>query len=133
MPVPNPSTLYPDLTLAIHPIRTPPTPHNIPIHPLSRRYQTSDLAQDSPPQLQRIENMSSYIKNQETKPSTTHELYSPRSQSETRAPVVNGVTDDTIHDTNHTKDEAQSNLAVPRTTQSIKSATEKLKWKFLGW
>ena len=132
MPVPNPSTLYPDLTLAIHPIRTPPTPHNIPIHPLSRRYQTSDIAQDSPPQLQRIENMSSYIKNQETKPSTQHELYSPRSQPETRSTVVNDDTEDTT-DTNHTKDEAQSNHPVPRTTQSIKSATEKLKWKFLGW
>merc|ERR1719336_2425819 len=40
-----------DLTLAIHPMRTPPTPQNIPVHPLSRRYQP-DHGAPAPPQSQ---------------------------------------------------------------------------------
>merc|ERR1712228_981773 len=39
-----------DLTLAIHPMRTPPTPQNIPIHPLSRRYQAEHSAPQAAPQ-----------------------------------------------------------------------------------
>jgi len=123
IPVPSTNTLYPDLTLAIHPIRTPPTPHNIPIHPLSRRYQTSDLATNSP-QPQRIENMSSYIS--DSTKHTQHELYSPPQHTLEKQTEVKS---DSVANTavnNHTKDD-------PPRPQSIKTTTEKLKWKFLGW
>jgi len=107
------SKLYPDLTLAIHPIRTPPTPKNIPVHPLSRRYQTDDnTVNNSPPP-------PPYLSQQQ------QELYASNS---------NQVRSDVDDEANETKD-TTTNIQPPLTPkiQPIKSATERLKWKFLGW
>jgi len=134
-PVQDGNTLYPDVTLAIHPIRTPPTPHNIPIHPLSRRYQ---MDQSGTQQQKRINNMSHYMG--DTKPQ--NELYDTTNSTDfhpvtrnnystiqTSNPVVEVASeyDDKTSEPNQTKE-----TQLPK-SQTIRSATEKLKWKFLGW
>ena len=134
-PVHDGNTLYPDVTLAIHPIRTPPTPHNIPIHPLSRRYQ---MDQSATQQQKRINNMSHYMG--DTKPQ--NELYDTTNSTDfhpvtrnnystiqTSNPVVEVASeyDDKTSEPNQTKE-----TQLPK-SQTIRSATEKLKWKFLGW
>jgi len=102
------SKLYPDVTLAIHPMRTPPTPQNIPVHPLSRRYQTED---GPGPNLIQHKQQSQQL-----------ELY-----------ATNTVRSEADDEGNETKDTTTNNQPLTPKVQPIKSATERLKWKFLGW
>ena len=110
-----------DLTLAIHPMRTPPTPQNIPIHPLSRRYQPDHVAPAGPP-------------SQPQQP----ELYA-KTQGERNANTVRSDVDDEANEakdtTTTTATTTTNNIQQPLTQkiQPIRSATERLKWKFLGW
>ena len=120
-----PNTLGHDLTIAVHPIKTQPSPQNVPVHPLSRRYQAG-----ASPSQQRIENMSSYIQ----EPGKPHnELYSSsNSERNVTTEVRNHLETLDTSSGNQTKDNTQQQQLPPK-TQSIKTTTEKLKWKFLGW
>ena len=155
----DPKPLYPDLTLAIHPLRPQfpappppqypydpappqPAPHAAPVHPLSRRYQTlgpgpGQHHTHTPPLSSsrtenRIENLAPYLP-----ASPQPELH----QAGLRPPVSGDLHQQTGPGpgtlANNTKDtqqqqQQQQQQVLPR-TQSIRSATEKLKWKFLGW
>jgi len=134
-PVHDANTLYPDVTLAIHPIRTPPTPHNIPIHPLSRRYQTDQSANQ---QQKRINNMSHYMG--DTKPQ--NELYDTNNSTDfhpatrnnySTIPTSNPAVEVSQYDENQPSGPNQTKETQLPKSQTIRSATEKLKWKFLGW
>jgi len=120
-----PNTLGHDLTIAVHPIKTQPSAQNVPVHPLSRRYQAG-----ASPSQQRIENMSSYIQ----EPGKPHnELYSSsNSERNVTTEVRNHLETLDSSSGNQTKDNSQQQQLPPK-TQSIKTTTEKLKWKFLGW
>ena len=110
----------PDLRLAIHPMRTPPTPQNIPVHPLSRRYQP-DQEGPASPQL-----------------SQQQELYANK-LAERNANQVRSDVDDEANEakdtTTTTTTTTTNNVQQPLTPkiQPLRSATERLKWKFLGW
>ena len=89
-----------------------PSGQNIPVHPLSlsRRYQAEETAvKNSSPALRTHHN--------------THELY-----------ATNQVRSEVNDEANETKDTSANNQpALTPKIQPIKSATERLKWKFLGW
>lgn len=125
------STLGHDLTIAVHPIKTQPLPQNVPVHPLSRRYQAGASPSQHQGPTQRIENMSSYIQ----EPGKPHnELYSSNSERSITTEVRNHPETPDSSQGNQTKDNSQQQQLPPKTqTQSIKSTTDKLKWKFLGW
>lgn len=89
-------------------MRTPPTPQNIPVHPLSRRYQTED---GPGPNLLQQKQQSQQL-----------ELY-----------ATNTVRSEADDEGNETKDTTTNNQPLTPKVQPIKSATERLKWKFLGW
>ena len=114
-----------DLRLAIHPMRTPPTPQNIPIHPLSRRYQPDhsaapQAAPQCPPQ----------------QLSQQQELYANK-LAERNANQVRSDVDDEANEakdtTTATTTTNNSQQPITPKIQPIRSATERLKWKFLGW
>merc|ERR1712203_90967 len=113
----------PDLTLAIHPMRSPPVPQNIPVPPLSRRSQP-DQGGPGPPGSQ---------------PHQQPELYVNK-QAERNANTVRSDVDDEANEakdttTVTTTTTTTNNIQPPLTPkiQPIRSATERLKWKFLGW
>ena len=74
--------------------------------------------------------MSSYIQ----EPGKPHnELYSsPNSERNVTTEVRNHLETLDSSPENQTKDNSQQQQLPPK-TQSIKTTTEKLKWKFLGW
>lgn len=128
-----------NVTLDIHPLtRSPPSPPNSSIHPLSRRYQpslsTNTLVPTPSSEHLRIEDIAgitySYPQSElVSPPHITHQLNANH--------VV--VTSD-VQESNQTKElssspgQPQQPAVATKTNMSLaKSATEKLKWKFLGW
>ena len=83
----------------------------------------------SPATTQRIENMSSYIQDP-GKPQ--NELYSSNSERKITTEVRTEPETPDSPPGNQTKDNSQHQQLAPK-TQSIRTTTEKLKWKFLGW
>ena len=115
----------PDVRLAIHPMRTPPTPQDIPLHPLSRRYQPDQSSgQAGSPQCG------------PAGLSQQQELYANK-LGERNANQVRSDVDDEANEakdtTTATTTTNNSQQPITPKIQPIRSATERLKWKFLGW
>ena len=120
------------VTLAIHPLESP-RPPPAPIHPLSRRYQPP--AQNSPPVMPplRIEDYMATVEEpqpelERTQQGNANEVRRA-SERERTSEVPENQTKENTHQSQH---QAQSR---PRDSNMsmAKAATEKLKWKFLGW
>jgi len=120
------------VTLAIHPLESP-RPPPAPIHPLSRRYQPP--AQNSPPVMPplRIEDYMATVEEpqpelERTQQGNANEVRRA-SERERTSEVLANQTKENPHQAQH---QAQSR---PRDSNMsmAKAATEKLKWKFLGW
>jgi len=116
--VPHP---YSNVTLAIHPLKTSQTP----IRPLSRRYSTN-LSPPKPPQADqdlRIEDISSYLADETGVQHNNKPIN-----------IQNHGTEIEINETQHLSTKEKTNSPQNKSNMSIaKQATEKLKWKFLGW
>ena len=134
----NNNLMYPDVTLAIHPLREPPTPQTIPIHPLSKRYQTSlspvkSSPTNKPPILLssdiRIEDITPYLTDEEP---PQKEL--DKTQPELNANEVRSEMEVIANQTKENVANTQPQPQVPKTNMSLaKAATEKLKRNFFGW
>jgi len=138
-PPQNNNLMYPDVTLAIHPLRDAPVPQNIPIHPLSKRYQTT-LApiKPSPSNKPSAPLSSSDLRIEDVTPYMTDEDPSHKELDKTQPELnANEVRSEMEVIANQTKENVantQPQPLVPKTNMSLaKAATEKLKWKFLGW
>ena len=124
------------VTLAIHPLESPRNtgPPPAPIHPLSRRYQPP--TQNSPsvmPPLRIEDYMATVDEPQpeelERTPQGNANEVRRASERERTSKVLANQTKENPHQAQH---QAQSR---PRDSNMsmAKAATEKLKWKFLGW
>jgi len=138
-PPQNNNLMYPDVTLAIHPLREAPTPQSIPIHPLSKRYQTA-MAPNKPSPTNkpsaplsstdlRIEDVTPYMTDEEP---SQKEL--DKTQPEMNANEVRSEMEVLANQTKENVANSPPQPLVPKSNMSLaKAATEKLKWKFLGW
>ena len=119
------------VTLAIHPLESPRNagPLPAPIHPLSRRYQppTPNSPSVMPPL--RIEDYMATV--EEPQPELQGNANEVRRASE-RERTSEVLANQTKENPNQAQHQAQSR---PRDSNMsmAKAATEKLKWKFLGW
>jgi len=125
-PPPSGPQLYPPaLTLAIQPINSPHHPPP-PVHPLSRRYQASTPTHPTTSPL-RIEDYMATV--DEPQPNTELDRTPQGNANEVRrsSESPEGLA-------NQTKDSpAQAGRSRDASMSMAKAATEKLKWKFLGW
>ena len=62
-----------------------------------------------------------------------NELYATSNATTATATATPVRSDSDVAGENHTKDTTQQHQQQPPKSQSIRSTTEKLKWKFLGW
>ena len=124
------------VTLAIHPLESPRNtgPPPAPIHPLSRRYQPPTQTSPSVMPPLRIEDYMATVDEpqpeelERTQQGNANEVRRA-SERERTSEVLANQTKENPHQAQH---QAQSR---PRDSNMsmAKAATEKLKWKFLGW